>query len=62
MSPLASAILTTIGALVAIVGDLLAGRKTEAEARAECIAAGRLIMPGSATDELAEHERSAAGG
>ncbi|MDX9832686.1 MAG: hypothetical protein RBU35_20630 [Anaerolineae bacterium] len=52
-------IVTTIGKLAVIAADLMAGRKTEAEARAECIAAGRLIMPGSATDELAAHERDA---
>jgi len=62
MSPLVTQIFATVSALLVIIKDLLSGRKTEEEARAECLAAGRLILPGTATDELAEHEKDAAAG
>jgi len=57
---LATQIIAALASLAGILSDLLSGRKTEAEARAESIAAGRLITPGTFDDELAEHEKDAA--
>ena len=62
MSPLVTQIFATVSALLVIIEDLLSGRKTEAEARAEALAVGYRIAPGTATAELAEHERDASAG
>jgi hypothetical protein len=56
---LAAEIIAAVSALLGILGELLAGRKTEAEARAECLASGYLIAPGAAHEELARHEEAA---
>ena len=59
MTELATTILAVIAALIKIVVELMAGRMTEDEARAECLAQGRLILPGSAASELEAHEAAA---
>ena len=49
-------ILQSIATLIEIAAKLAAGKISEAEARAECMAAGRSISETKTDAELGEHE------